>query len=138
MTGVEIKEYAEFNQHEILALYESAGWRYYVSHPEILHKAYQHSLKVLAAWCKGKLVGIIRAVGDGYTILYIQDIIVLPEYQGRGIGKALLYAMCEQYHGIYQKVLLTDNQPDTMSFYESCGFSQSNQIGCVAFVDIAH
>jgi len=31
-----------------------------------------------------------RIVGDGVTICYIQDVIVLPEYQGKGIGKAII------------------------------------------------
>ena len=35
-------------------------------------------------------VGIGRLIGDGAVIWYVQDMIVLPEYQGRGIGTVIL------------------------------------------------
>ena len=42
----------------------------------------------VTAFCEGKAVGMGRFVGDGAMYWYIQDMAVLPEYQGRGIGKA--------------------------------------------------
>lgn len=44
----------------------------------MLEKAYKNSLCVLGAYKDDKLVGIIRAVGDGVTIVFIQDIVILP------------------------------------------------------------
>lgn len=75
-----VKEYSVYNEEEILNLYDSVGWTNYTSNPSMLTNAYKHSLKILGAYDADKLVGIIRAVGDGYSIVYIQDIIVLPEY----------------------------------------------------------
>lgn len=37
-----------------------------------------------------RLIGMGRIVGDGAVICYIQDLIVLPEYHGRGVGSALI------------------------------------------------
>ena len=42
----------------------------------------------VTAFCEGKAVGMGRLVGDGAMYWYIQDMAVLPEYQGRGIEKA--------------------------------------------------
>ena len=42
-----------------------------------LKNAINNSLKVLTAWDDEKLVGLIRVIGDGYTIIYIQDILIL-------------------------------------------------------------
>lgn len=42
----------------------------------------------VTAFCEGKAVGMGRLVGDGSMYWYIQDMAVLPEYQGRGIEKA--------------------------------------------------
>ncbi len=46
----------------------------------MLKAAFNGSLLVLGAWADGNWVGIIRAVGDGASILYVQDILVYPEY----------------------------------------------------------
>lgn len=47
---------------------------------DILQQAYENSCCVLGAYEADKLIGIIRAVGDGLSVIFIQDIIVLPEY----------------------------------------------------------
>jgi hypothetical protein len=47
----------------------------------MLEKAYKNSLCVLGAYKDDQLVGIICAVGDGVTIMFIQDIVILPQYQ---------------------------------------------------------
>lgn len=83
---------------------------------------------------KEELVGIIRVVGDGHSIIYIQDILVLPAYQRKGIGRLLLKNVLEKYSQVYQKVLLTDDQPKTKQFYESMGFRTADKFGCVGFV----
>lgn len=74
---------------ELLQLYGSVGWVNYTARPERLEAALRGSLTVLGAWAEnddgaGTLVGIARAVGDGCTIVFIQDILVLPEYQRQG------------------------------------------------------
>lgn len=65
----------------VLDLYDSVDWTGYTSRPEMLEKALEHSLLVLAAFDGDRLVGLLRAVGDGYSIVFIQDILVLPIYQ---------------------------------------------------------
>ena len=37
-----------------------------------------------------KTIGCGRVIGDGGLYFYIQDIVVLPEYQGRGVGKMIM------------------------------------------------
>ncbi len=53
-------------------------------------KALDNSLYVLAAYHDGELVGMGRLVGDGAVICYIQDLIVLPDIQSRGIGSMII------------------------------------------------
>lgn len=128
-----IKEYSKYNESEILSLYQSVGWINYTNNPNMLKNAYANSLKTLAAYEKEKLLGIIRVVGDGYSIVFIQDIIVSPEYQRHGIGTALLKKILEIYPNVYQKSLLTDNTDKTIQFYKSVGFEMDTDIGCRAF-----
>ena len=131
---MEIREYGNFQLEEITNLYQSVGWTNYLERIGILEDAYANSLCVLGAYDSDQLVGIIRAVGDGQTIVFVQDIIVLPEYQRKGIGTKLLKAVMDKYHDVYQMELLTDNTEKTKAFYRSVGFTASDDIGCVAFI----
>ena len=131
---MEIREYENFQLGEITNLYQSVGWTNYLERINILEEAYANSLCVLGAYDDDRLIGIIRAVGDGQTIVFVQDIVVLPEYQRKGIGTKLLKAIMEKYKYVYQMELLTDNTEKTKAFYRSVGFSASDDMGCVAFI----
>lgn len=131
-----IKEYSIYNEEEILNLYNSVGWSNYTSNSSMLTNAYKHSLKILGTYDADKLVGIIRVVGDGYSLVYIQDIIVLPEYQRKGIGTLMLEKILFEYKNVYQKVLTTDNTTKTIQFYKSIGFMMDTDINCRAFMKI--
>lgn len=135
MNQIQIKQYCEYKEQEIIQLYQSVGWLRYIQKPDMIQSAYTHSLLVLGAYSGDKLVGIIRIVGDGHSIIYVQDIIVQPEYQRKGIGSMLLDEIMKRYADVYQKVLLTDNQPKTVRFYKSVGFMPADKFGCVAFVN---
>ena len=123
---------------EVLVLYKSVGWSMYTRDPARLERALTHSLTVLSAYEGKQLVGLIRAVGDGETILFIQDLLVLPEYQRRGIGKQLIEALLARFPEVRQRVLLTDNDPKTRSFYKAAGFVESQQVGVIAFYHDQH
>lgn len=133
---MDLREYTCYNQSEILNLYSSVGWTNYTDNPEMLKRAYEGSLYVIGAYHGEKLVGIIRAVGDGASIVFIQDILVLPEYQRQGIGTALLKAILEKYSHVYQTELMTDNTEKTIGFYKSLGFKPAGEYGCLAFMKI--
>ena len=123
---------------EVLALYKSVGWSMYTRDPARLERALTYSLRVLGAYEGKQLVGLIRAVGDGETILFIQDLLVLPEYQRRGIGKQLIEALLARFPEVRQRVLLTDDDPKTRSFYKAAGFVESQQVGVIAFYHDQH
>lgn len=120
---------------DVLPLYETVGWTNYTTKPEMLKAAFENSLHVLAAFNEeGILVGVLRAVGDGASILFIQDILVTPEYQHQGIGTKLLQQTLEKYKNVYQIQLTTDNSMKTISFYESNGFTSLISLNCVSFM----
>ena len=131
-----IKEYREYKSEEILHLYEQVGWTNYTTNPEMLENAYRNSLKIFAAYEGEKLLGIIRAVGDGFSIIYIQDILILPEYQRQGIGTALMKTMLDTYKHVYQKALMTDNAEKNIRFYKSVGLEMDTDIECRAFMKV--
>ena len=120
---------------DVLPLYEAVEWTNYTQHPTMLKVAYENSLHMLGAFNEeGKLVGVLRAVGDGASILFIQDILVYPEYQHQGIGTKLLQQTLEKYKSVYQIQLATDDSTKTVSFYESNGFTSLTSLNCVSFI----
>ena len=120
---------------EIFPLYEAVGWTNYTSNPIMLQNALEHSLFLLSARDEeGKLIGFLRAVGDGYSIVYIQDIIVLPEYHRQGIGTQLLRQTMEHFKEVYQMILTTDSELKTIAFYEANGFTALSKYGCTSFM----
>lgn len=133
-TDMEIREYRTYNEKEILHLYASVGWTAYTDQPEVLRKGFENSLLTLAAYEDEQLMGIIRAVGDGHTIVFVQDILVFPAHQRKGIGSALLQAILDRYSHVRQIELATDNTPKTIAFYKSMGFREMPEIGCCGFM----
>lgn len=132
--GIYYLEGIDISSDSLVSLYSDAGWKAYTSQPEILKQAIQNSFYVLTAWENETLVGLIRVVGDGLTIAYIQDILVLRAYKRKGIGRMLMTSTLEKIRNIRQKVLLTDDNPETRGFYEALGFRPCDDGKMVAFV----
>lgn len=128
-----IKEYENYIESEILPLYKSVGWINYTNNSKMLKEAYNHSLKIYAAYVNDSLAGIIRIVGDGFSVIFIQDLLVKPEYQRKGIGTALIKKVLTEYKYVYQIHLMTDNNEKSVRFYKSAGFLMDEDINCRSF-----
>jgi ribosomal protein S18 acetylase RimI-like enzyme len=63
----------------------------------------------------GQVAGFINALSDGVLSAYIPLLEVLPAYQGRGIGHALVERMLHTLHGLYAIDLVCD--PELVAFY---------------------
>ena len=121
------------NLKQLINLYQSVGWTSYTEKPELLQQAVHNSLYVLGAFNHDQLIGLIRVVGDGLTIIYIQDLLVLPAYQNKGIGSTLINKVRKEFRHVRQQVLLTMEEPETRAFYEKNGFTSCDQGELVAF-----
>ena len=134
MENLVFKEDIILNVEDILYLYNDVGWSSYTKDIDSLIKSIKNSLRVISVWDKDLLVGLIRVVGDGHSIIYIQDILILQKYQNRGIGKRLIEIILDKYKNVRQKVLLTDKEEKNILFYKKVGFSMAEEFGCVSFV----
>lgn len=121
------------NLKQLINLYQSVGWTAYTEKPELLQQAVHNSLYVLGAFNHDQLIGLIRVVGDGLIIIYIQDLLVLPAYQNQGIGSTLINKVRKEFRHVRQQVLLTMEEPETRAFYEKNDFSSCDQGELVAF-----
>lgn len=131
---MKIKEYTVYREDEILRLYNEVGWTAYTENMAALERGYRNSLLVLAAYENDELLGIVRAVGDGVTIVFVQDILVFPARQRQGVGTALLQAVLDRFSDVRQIMLATDNTPKTVAFYKSMGFTELSEIGSCSFM----
>lgn len=134
MDDITIAPMRSYDEGAVLALYAAVGWTNYTQRPEMLRRAFAGSLCTLCAYDGGRIVGLVRAVGDGASVLCVQDLLVLPEYQRRGIGSRMLRELLARYPDVYQTMLLTDDTPEHAAFYEHAGFTNAAKYGCGAYV----
>lgn len=118
---------------QLVNLYNNAGWINYTANPDKLNEAIMNSLDVLSVWENETLIGLIRTVGDGISIIYIQDILILKPFQNKGLGSQLLNKILNKYQNVMQIVLLTDNTDNTRHFYEKHGFYSNDKYHTVAY-----
>ena len=106
---------------------------------EQVKKALKNGLFNVTAMHNGEVIGMGRLVGDGAMYWYLQEIIVLPEYQGQGIGKSIVNRLIEHIEstaipGTKVEVGLTavkGKEP----FYKKLGFSLGSS-GMKKWLDI--
>ncbi|WP_432791476.1 GNAT family N-acetyltransferase [Brevibacterium sp. K11IcPPYGO002] len=113
------------SRSELLKLYDSVGWSAYTSDPERLVRSVLNSAHVVCARRAGMLVGMARVVSDFGTLVYLQDVLVDPGKQRRGIGGELVVRALEPFADVRQTVLLADADPGLTVFYTSLGFSEA-------------
>ena len=112
------------SRDDLVDLYGSVGWSAYTTDPARLEAAVAASLRVVTAWDGDRLVGLARVVGDGWTIVYLQDILVAPDRRRTGIGAELFRRVLEPFGDVRQQVLLTDDEPAQRAFYEAMAFTE--------------
>lgn len=109
---------------DYLAIRACVGWRILLE--EQASRALQNSLYMVGAYDGEKLVSMGRLVGDGAVICYVQDLIVVPEYQHKGVGSQVLDALIEYVEGLHiegsQMMLCLMCAKGREAFYEKHGF----------------
>ena len=116
---------------DVLHLYQAVGWTNYTHQPEKLEQALSHSLAIYVALDGDAVVGLIRLVGDGFSSIFVQDLIVLPSYQRQGIGRSLMKEALEDYKDAYQVQLVTEQTEKNVGFYRSLGFEALSTYDCI-------
>jgi GNAT superfamily N-acetyltransferase len=124
-TGVEVRAVTAWDPEEIVSLYRSAGWwQEDRDDPAEIPGIIRGSLVFVVAVDRksGKAIGMGRAISDGVSDAYIQDMVVLPEYRGMAIGTAILkriLAVCRD-RGIRWIALIAEG--GSGDFYRGLGF----------------
>ena len=128
---ITIKKQDIVKLEDVLHLYQAVGWTNYTHQPQMLEQALSHSLAIYVALDSDTVVGLVRLVGDGFSSIFVQDLIVLPIYQRQGIGSALMKEALEDYKDVYQVQLVTEQTEKTLVFYRSMGFEILSTYNCI-------
>jgi ribosomal protein S18 acetylase RimI-like enzyme len=106
---------------QLTTLFNAVGWERRTIDRERLAQLVRGSLYVISAWEGDRLVGFARAISDGAFNAYMSTVAVLPEYQGRGIGRELVRRLLEGHDGI-QFVLHANDRAHPFYLHLNLGF----------------
>ena len=131
---IKITKETSVSLDDVLHLYQAVGWTNYTNQPQMLEQALPHSLATYLARDGEKIVGLVRLVGDGFSSVFVQDLIVLPSYQRQGIGSNLMKEALADYKDAYQIQLVTEETEKTLGFYRSLGFETLSSFQCTGMI----
>ncbi len=107
---------------DALFLKEEAGW--VLTNPVSTQKGFANSLFCVSVYDNEQIVGMARVVGDGFTVFYLQDVIVRPPYQHQGIASRMLDVVMSYIaeHACPGAIVGLMSAPGKEGLYERYGF----------------
>jgi ribosomal protein S18 acetylase RimI-like enzyme len=110
-------------------LFVSVGWSDGSETPDMIKTGYSmpwlNSTLVVSAWAGERLVGAVRVLSDTMFRSIVYDLLVLPEYQNRGIGSELVRRCIKHFPNTEWLVQTTE---EISGYYEKIGFSINNGV----------
>ena len=109
----------------ILHLYRAAAWWQQEDLPEdmkTIDAIIANSFCFVIAIYEGEIIGMGRAISDGVSDAYIQDVTVLEEYRGRGYGKGIVSKLLQYLREHKLQWIGLISEPGYESFYTALGF----------------
>ncbi len=107
---------------QVVTLYKANNWSA-ANKPEQLYKGLLNSDSLITAWDNETLIGLGNAISDGHLMVYFPHLLVLPKYQNRGVGKAVMEQMQLRYKDFHMQMLTAD--VEAISFYKKMGFKKA-------------
>ena len=119
------------NVEEYNYLFDIVGWGSYPK--EISKKALSNNIYSVSIYDNDNIIGYGRLIGDGIIFLYIHDIMVKPEYQGKGIGKTIMQKLLSKVEELRKEnpdlLLYLGASKGKEDFYRKCGFITREEAG---------
>jgi len=123
-SGPEIRIVDAWDAGDIVRLYRAGGWWKEEYDPGALPALIRGSFAFAVAveGSTGRAVGMGRVISDGVSDGYIQDLVVLPEYRGSGIGRGIVNLLVRHClaSGVTWIGLIAE--PGSAAFYLPLGF----------------
>ena len=99
----------KINKNELIELYKSVGWTADVNNIDNLRK------------------GIVRALSDYATVVYVQDLLVASDYQGKRVGKSLMHHLLNYFGSVGQIIVTAKNDERTGKFFRYLNFREESK-----------
>jgi GNAT superfamily N-acetyltransferase len=118
----------DLSSEQLHQLFISAGWSDGKENPDMLkhfNMPFINSTLVISAWENECLIGAVRVLSDKVIRSIIYDLVVLPEYQNKGIGKALIKQCMEHFPN---SEWLVQTSTEISSYYLKIGFSINKDV----------
>ncbi len=123
---VEIKFVKKWSEDDIVELYKVGGWWKESYDKSVIKFIIKDSFcfAVVVDKKSKKAVGMGRVLSDGISDGYIQDLVILPEYRKKGLGKKLTKILVDycKSKGINWIALISE--PNQEEFYKKIGFKE--------------
>ena len=113
---------------QLHGLFMSVGWSDSSETSDMIKNyniPFINSTLVISAWENERLIGAVRVLSDKIFRSIIYDLIVLPEFQNKGIGKELVKRCIEHFPNSEWLVQTTEK---ISSYYEKNGFKVNNDV----------
>lgn len=109
-----------FDIEQMCHLRKSVGWNELKT---LMSKPSMNNLFNIVCTENNKMIGFLSVVSNNVTDAYIQDVMVVPEFQRKGIGTELMnLAIAEiKTRGIYM-ISVIYGEENLRPFYEKFGF----------------
>jgi len=122
--GIEVRLVDVWDVETIADLYRAGGWWNERWDPAGLTAliAGSFAFAVAVDRATGKAVGMGRVISDGVSDGYVQDLVVLPGYRGRGVGTMVLSALLDYCNSAGVAWIALVAEPGTETFYTALGF----------------
>jgi len=108
----------------VVALYKAGGWwKEGVADRRLIPKIVKNSFAfAVARNGRGKIIGMGRVISDGCSDAYIQDVVVLSAWRGKGIGTGIIKALADYCLSRRIAWIGLVAAPGTYPFYRGTGF----------------
>lgn len=129
-----IRESTDGQLDRILALYRMQGW-WGPSGQRDLEMAgaiIRGSHCFAVAEAEGRIIGMGRALSDGASDAYIQDVVVDPAFRGRGIGSRIVADLVHRLRHDGIGWIGLGAEAGTHDFYRKAGFMELP--GCIVML----
>ena len=116
--------------HDFNYLTEKVGWG--IRDINIVEEALKNTLYSVTIYDDNKIIGYGRLIGDKTIFLYIQDVMVIPEYQNKKIGTKIMNLLIDKVNE-YKKInpnIITylGASKGKEKFYEKFGFKTRSSV----------
>ncbi len=125
--SLEIQRDAPVMATEVENLREEVGWDRFPKYHLILPNSYAH----FTVRKEERLVGFVNVISDGTADAFLVDLLIAPDFQKKGLGKALVQKAIADLTTDGICCIQTTFPPELQGFYQECGF----HIFCGGIID---